>query len=57
MTQHELAIRFMMKAAQDEMAVEYRYDLLDDQTLPGLDRVEMRGPVCRLRSWVEQQVG
>ncbi len=38
-------------------AVEYRYDLLDDQALPGLNRAEMRDLVRRLRAWAEKQVG
>lgn len=38
-------------------AVEYRYDLLDDEALPGLDRREMRDLVRSLRAWAEQQVG
>lgn len=37
-------------------AVEYRYDLLDDEALPGLDRTGMRELVRALRAWAEKQV-
>jgi HEPN domain-containing protein len=38
-------------------AVEYRYDLLDDEVLPPLSRAELRGLVRDLRAWAETQVG
>lgn len=38
-------------------AVEYRYDLLDDQALSRLNRVEMRDLARGLRAWAEKQVG
>lgn len=38
-------------------AVEYRYDLLDDQALPRLNRTEMRDLARDLRAWAEKQVG
>ena len=38
-------------------AVEYRYDLLDDGDVPGLDRVKMRELIRRLHAWARAQVG
>jgi HEPN domain-containing protein len=38
-------------------AVEYRYDLLEDEAPSGLNRIKMRDLIHGLRAWAEEQVG
>jgi hypothetical protein len=57
--------RLLAKAQQDEFeavrfltpfAVDYRYELLDEEEAEFLDRPAVREQIVRLRSWVEQYI-
>lgn len=55
----DVSLPAYLRAVQslNPFAVEYRYDLLDDEALPCLNRTEFRDLVRDLRAWAETQVG